>query len=966
MNDPNRDYKVFRRFIVTAVVSLILLLLGFSAWKSVTEYRLTMNAAELQSRGYARALREHAERAISEADSLLLDTIDLIRVHGGGIGTENSRNLRTFFTRHPRNLPQIGAIILVNSEGQLFAHSLETTVTHANVSDREYYVHHRDHPEDRSPFLSRPVKSRITGKWRFTLSRPVVTAAGKFDGLVAVAFEMEYFNSFYASLDLGKKGRILLVRKDGVLILAEPVNEKDFSSDFSTSALIRTHAPRTSKGIYQIAKGKALLEDDRRLIAYESLETYPVIALTNMSIDEVLAPWRTGAILQATLTLVTCAGLFLLMILLLRQIRHLQNVNQLQAEQQVEISSAATAWQATFDSVADAIWVMDLDRTILRCNKAAGAVFGVDAGQIPGNVCCVVAHSCQDPVGGCPYQKMVQSGQRAVMQIINGDNWFEVSVDPIRDSQGTITGAVHIVSDITRLKQAEERAIESEAHIRGLLSAIPDAIFFKDADGGWLLANNAGIELFCLQKVDYLGKTDLELAELVPERSDALRACRLSDLAAWEQQCLTHSEETIVSSDGMTHLLDTVKIPLYKPDGSRHGLIILGRDITDQRQMEIQLRQAQKMEAIGHLAGGIAHDFNNLLTPIMGYAEIAAAAIPHSDPLTAKLSGILAAAHKAKALTQQLLSFGRRHPIATEIVDINEVILSFNTIIRRTIRESIHIELALDPEGSFIKGDRSQLEQIILNMTVNSQDAFDGAQGRIYIETCKIRMDGENVRMHPGMTPGEYVLLSFRDTGCGMCEEIVTHIFEPFFTTKQVGHGTGLGLATVYGIVKQHDAYISVISREGEGATFNIYFPGCSEVPLMVPQAVPPIRRKDVGERTVLLVEDNEMVREMVQEMLTGFGYTVLVAADPHQAIDLLAAEGIEVDLLVSDVVMPGMNGPELYEQLVIRMPSLKVVYISGYPISPGVRGGTLEDEVNYLQKPFTSEALLERIQMVL
>jgi CheY-like chemotaxis protein len=175
-----------------------------------------------------------------------------------------------------------------------------------------------------------------------------------------------------------------------------------------------------------------------------------------------------------------------------------------------------------------------------------------------------------------------------------------------------------------------------------------------------------------------------------------------------------------------------------------------------------------------------------------------------------------------------------------------------------------------------------------------------------------------------------------------------------------------LGLATVYGIVKQHDAYISVISREGEGATFNIYFPGCSEVPLMVPQAVPPIRRKDVGERTVLLVEDNEMVREMVQEMLTGFGYTVLVAADPHQAIDLLAAEGIEVDLLVSDVVMPGMNGPELYEQLVIRMPSLKVVYISGYPISPGVRGGTLEDEVNYLQKPFTSEALLERIQMVL
>lgn len=387
---------------------------------------------------------------------------------------------------------------------------------------------------------------------------------------------------------------------------------------------------------------------------------------------------------------------------------------------------------------------------------------------------------------------------------------------------------------------------------------------------------------------------------------------------------------------------------------------------TERDQLELQLRQAQKMEAIGHLAGGIAHDFNNLLTPIMGYAEMAAAKIPAGDPLEPKMGGIIAAALKAKELTQQLLSFGRRQSIVSEVIDLNEVILSFNTILRRTIRESIRIDLTLDPEGSFVKGDRTQMEQIILNMTVNAQDAFNGAQGRINIETCRMFMDGENARMHPGMLTGEYVLMSFRDDGCGMSAEVISHIFEPFFTTKQVGHGTGLGLATVYGIVKQHDAHISVTSHEGAGTAFNIYFPRCSQVPLMLTPVASQLSKKAVGEVTILLVEDNEMVREMVQEMLTGVGYTVLVASDPHHAIDLLATSTARIDLLVSDVVMPGMNGPDLYEQLVVQIPTLRVVYISGYPINPSLRGGNLEEGVNYLQKPFTTEALLERIHMVL
>ncbi|MBI5485097.1 MAG: response regulator [Deltaproteobacteria bacterium] len=834
-------YRSLKRLLIAMVTLLILLLTGFSVWKSVVEYRLTVRSAELLTSGYARALKEHAERAFSEADNILLNAIDHLREHGG-IDGENSPHLRAFLTRHPRSTPQIGAIILVNRKGLLFAHSLDAPVKQANVSDREYFLHHRDHPEDTSPFLSRPIKSRINGKWRFTLSRAVRSPSGQFEGLVAVAFEMEYFQNFYKSLDLGEKGRFVILRKDGVLLLAVPFNEKDFNVDFSTSYLLKTYLPKAPKGTYHIAAAKALLDKTPRIISYESLISFPVVVNANVGTDEVTASWRENAYKQAVWTLLVSCVLILLLILLLRQMKEIKQAYRSQAEQQAEVASAAAVWQTTFDSVTDAIWVMDIDRNILRCNKSTERVFGRSADQIVGCLCCEVAHQRPDPLAACPFQRMIDSRQRAAMQFNIEDRWFEVSVDPIFSDSGEITGAVHIVSDITAHKLAENE-----------------------------------------------------------------------------------------------------------------------RD-----QMEMQLRQAQKMEAIGHLAGGIAHDFNNLLTPIMGYAEMAAAKIPEGDPLALKLSGIISAANKARALTKQLLGFSRRQSITPEAMDLNEVIQSFEDIIRRTILESIRIELLLDPEGAFIKGDRSQIEQIILNLTVNAQDAFDGAQGRINIETSRIRMDEEQSRRLPGMTPGEYVLLLFRDNGCGMSAEVINHIFEPFFTTKKAGHGTGLGLATVYGIVKQHNAHISVTSHEGAGTTFKIYFPLCSQAPPAPEKTEISSHAKAVGEVTILIVEDNDTVREMVTEMLAGFVYKVLAAADAQKAMELSAQQTGQIDLLVSDVVMPGMNGPELYELLLLQRPSLKVVFISGYPVNPSLRDGTVADNFKYLQKPFTTEALLERINLVL
>ncbi len=842
------NYRAFKRTIIAAVSALIVLIISFSVWKSVIEYKLTVRAAELQSSGYARALKEHAERAISEADSVVLDTIDHIKEHGG-IDRENSSHLREFLNRHPRNIPQIGTIVLVNRDGDIFARSRGDLTNKTSVADREFFKHHRDNPNENAPFLARPVKSRIDGKWLFTLSRPVRSTSGTFEGLIAVAFEMEYFQKFYASLDLGSEGRIVILRKDGAVLMAQPFRESDLSTDFKKSHLFQKYLPMAPQGTYKIDRGKALLESKARIISYESLESFPIIVNANMGIDEVTAAWQKNAYYQGLITLAACLALAFLTIMLIRQIKRIQLAYLRQAEQQIELSAAKEHYRQLVDNLPVVTWQTDEHGLVRFISKAVTQIDGYTPEEI---------------YAGGPEQM------------------------------------------ISRIHPDDRERVTEAFNSLFAIGAVFDVDFrIQHKDGHWIW---------------------------------------LHDFAY------------------ATVLLNGIRVA--------HGVF---SDVTahkqaenDRDQLELQLRQAQKMEAIGHLAGGIAHDFNNLLTPILGYSEMAMATIPGGSPLTPKLSGIIAAAHKAKDLTQQLLSFGRRQSIATEVVDLNEVILAFNNILRRTIRESIRIDLVLDPEGSFIKCDRSQIEQIILNMTVNAQDAFNGSQGRISIETCKMMMDGENARMHPGMMPGEYVLLSFRDNGCGMSSEVINHIFEPFFTTKQVGHGTGLGLATVYGIVKQHDAHISVSSHEGEGTTFNIYFPVCAQVPLMRQQVTPAARSKVSDKITILVVEDNEMVREMVQEMLVGVGYTVMVASDPHQAVDMLANNTSQIDLLVSDVVMPGMNGPELYEQLVVQIPSLKVVYISGYPINPSLRGGVLEDDVNYLQKPFTAEALLERIHQVL
>lgn len=841
-SDPKLpNYRNIKRYVILTVGMLVVLMVSFFGWKAYSEYQLTVQAAESKGKAYCRALKEHAERTFSETDAILLNVLDHVAMFGD-ISAESPEKLKVQLNKSLGSAPHIGALVLVNREGILFAHSLDANLKQADVSDRDYYIYHRKNPADRHAFISQPLKSRINGKWRFTISRAIIDSNGSFAGIVAAAMDLDYFSKFYRSLDLGDKGRILITRNDGKLLVNEPFNEKDLAVDFSKSNLITRFLPKSPQGIYHIPKGKALLERDERIIAYESLAAFPVTVMANQSMTTVIEPWRERNIRFALIVLTSVGALFILTIALVRQLKNIELSRNREIDQQRDLESAAEAWRTTFDSVEDAVWVMEMDRKITRCNKATGRIFGKDLDQILNRPCCEIAHGGTLPIPACPFSVAISTRHRASKELEINNRWFKVSVDPILTSSGEVCGAVHIVTDITSIKEA----------------------------------------------------------------------------------------------------------------------------IVERELLEQKLAQAQKMEAIGHLAGGIAHDFNNLLTPIMGYAEIAATELSADSPVASRITGILTAANKAKALTLQLLAFSRSKSTVFELHDLNEIIIALNDILRRTIRESIRIELHLQPDGALINADRTQIEQILINLTVNSQDALGENQGVIRIETCTVTMEGEPARLHPGMSEGVYHILSFSDNGCGMSQDVIDHAFEPFFTTKVVGHGTGLGLATVYGIVKQHNAFIGVSSHTGEGTTFTIYFPAAKHEHKEYQSTQEQCNCRRIGEGTIMLVEDNEMVRDMVQEMLIKIGYRVIPVAKPEEASGIFDATSESIDLLISDIVMPGMNGPELYEQLLVRKPNLKVLFISGYPINPTQRRGTIEDEITYLQKPFTAEALMERIRLVL
>jgi two-component system cell cycle sensor histidine kinase/response regulator CckA len=388
------------------------------------------------------------------------------------------------------------------------------------------------------------------------------------------------------------------------------------------------------------------------------------------------------------------------------------------------------------------------------------------------------------------------------------------------------------------------------------------------------------------------------------------------------------------------------------------------RQLEAQRQLEQQLRHSQRLEAVGRLAGGVAHDFNNLLSVIIGFGDLALQQIEKASPLRSDIEEIRKAADGAARLTRQLLQFSRRQILRPQALDLNALISNLSNMLRRLIGEDIDLHLTLQPGLGAVKADPGLIEQVIMNLSVNSRDAMPNG-GRLVIETADVEIEQPAPDMPPGIKPGRYVTLAVHDTGVGMNRNVQEHLFEPFFTTKEAGKGTGLGLSTVYGIVKQNGGDIWFRSEPGRGTTFTIYWPRMQAAPETAGAAA--LSQSSVsGPATILLVEDDDSVRGLAREILTRDGYEVIEARSPGQAISIAERTPFQCDLLLTDVVMPEMSGPDLAERLAKRLPGLRVLFITGYADKSVLRASHLRNDALLLQKPLTADSLVRSVRTVL
>ncbi len=624
--------------------------------------------------------------------------------------------------------------------------------------------------------------------------------------------------------------------------------------------------------------------------------------------------------------------------------------------------------QATLESTADGILVVDQDGRWSGFNRRF-----VEMWNVPGQIC-----DSGDDKAALDYvfpqladpEKFIAT----VREIYDAPE--KVTFDTIKLKDGKvferysqpqrlgneIVGRVWSFRDVTDRKRAEDRLRESEQQKNLILNSGSEMVAYYDTDLRIIWANRASGKS--------VGKSHAELIghhcyEIWHQRTDPCPGCPV--LEARDTKRPQKKEQQ--TPDGRHWYLRGY--PIFDEEENVVALVEFGQDISERKRaeeenerLEMQVRQAQKLESIGRLAGGVAHDLNNLLAPILGYGEMLLEDTIANDPRKEPIQEIVNAGVRARDLVRQLLAFSRKQTLEFKSIDLNSLLTDFEKLLRRTIREDIDIDIVRTDPLPLIKGDVGQLEQVVMNLAVNAQDAMPEG-GNLTLETARVDLDENYAAQHDGVEPGPYVALAVSDTGCGMDEKTREQLFEPFFTTKEKDKGTGLGLATVYGVVKQHGGNIWVYSEPGQGSTFKVYLPVSEETEIQKKKDRKTV--KDLkGSETVLLVEDNEEVRNLAVAILKREGYTVLVAESGREALAVLDSHKATVRLLLTDVVMPEINGKELYRRVSESCPNIKALYMSGYTDNVIAHHGVLDKGVHFIQKPFSVKALAEKVRDVL
>jgi two-component system, cell cycle sensor histidine kinase and response regulator CckA len=518
--------------------------------------------------------------------------------------------------------------------------------------------------------------------------------------------------------------------------------------------------------------------------------------------------------------------------------------------------------------------------------------------------------------------------------------------------------AIEYGSKLETLVEVRDRP---ENALRMLIESLPMALVIADENGKITDLNESSLRMFGYSREDLLGQT---VETLLPDR---LRNSHRGHRAGYIKE--PHTRPMGLGMELFARRKDGTEFPVevsLGPLANKHGTLVSATivDITERKKIEQQLRLAQRMEAIGQLAGGIAHDFNNLLAVIMGAADIIVDALPRGDPLGHKVEMIRSAGSSAADLIRQLLAFSRQQMVQPLVLDVRAVMERTRGMLQRIIGEDIEFELFVEDSVGSIKADPGQIEQVLLNLAANARDAMPKG-GRITIRVSNVELDASDKKKHDPVVPGPYVMVSIEDTGCGMDLKTQARIFDPFFTTKELGKGTGLGLATVYGIVKQTGGYIWVYSEVVHGTIFRVYLPRVDKA-VQTAEREPSEIEELHGSETILVAEDSESLREMAEEYLESIGYTVLSAVSGEKALQWAKDFQGPIHLLLTDVVMPEMSGPELANHMASLRPGVKIIFTSGYTVDAVARQGMLDPNVAFIQKPYRPKALAKKIRQVL